>query len=156
MNSLNLIKLIVITMITSILVTNISDQLNINFKIAFAEDKNAQINSQSKTIESISTESGYEMIRKNAGNPEFEILDVRTPGEYADGHINNALNLDFTATSFRDSLEKLDRNKTYMVYCRTGNRSSQAVNIMDELGFKKVYHLGGIVDWEKMGYPIVK
>lgn len=101
-------------------------------------------------------ESGFKMIQNNKDNPEFQILDVRTPEEYSDGHINNALNLDFTASAFRESLEKLDRNKTYMVYCRTGNRSSKAVNMMNELDFQKVYHLGGIVDWKDKGYPVVK
>jgi len=144
-------------MITSILVTNISDQLSINFEIAIAEDKDAQTNSQSKTIESISTEFGYEMIQKNTGNPEFLILDVRTPAEYADGHINNALNIDVLEPTFRDSIEDQDRNNTYIVYCRSGNRSSKAVDMMDELGFQKVYNMtGGIVDWENKQYPVVK
>ncbi|MCK6599511.1 MAG: rhodanese-like domain-containing protein, partial [Bdellovibrionaceae bacterium] len=58
------------------------------------------------------------------------ILDVRTPDEYLSGHIKGAINIDFYASDFQNQLGKLDKEKDYKVYCRSGNRSSKAVNMM--------------------------
>ena len=80
------------------------------------------------------------------------VLDVRTPEEYAEGHISGAQNMDFYARDFSASLEKLDRNTTYAIYCRSGNRSGQALEIMRSLGFVSVLNLsGGILAWEDNG-----
>jgi rhodanese-related sulfurtransferase len=78
------------------------------------------------------------------------ILDVRTPEEVQDGYIPNALNLDiYLGQQFLAELEKLDRNKNYYVYCRTGNRSGQACSLMENMGFDNAYNLmGGITEWE--------
>jgi rhodanese-related sulfurtransferase len=82
------------------------------------------------------------------------ILDVRTPKEFGEGHVENAVSLNFFHEDFRKGLAKLDRDKTYLVYCRSGNRSSKAVEIMKGLNFKSVYHLpAGIVGWEEEGLP---
>ena len=82
---------------------------------------------------------------------------MRTPEEFAAGHIENAINIDFRSEGFEDSINELDKNKTYLVYCRTANRSRSAVNIMEELDFNEIYHmLGGIVQWEAEGLPIAK
>jgi|JI8StandDraft_2_1071088.scaffolds.fasta_scaffold11055_8 rhodanese-related sulfurtransferase len=96
---------------------------------------------------------------KNLTVDEFEkgsqvagtvILDVRTPEEYQTGHLKNAKLLDISEQSFSSSLDKLDKNKTYYVYCQAGGRSTTAVEIMIEKGFKKVYNLsGGIAAWKK-------
>ena len=60
--------------------------------------------------------------------------------------------LDFYSTSFRDSLAALDRDKTYLIYCRSDNRTGRAIGIMRELGFKKIYELrGGIKSWLSSG-----
>ena len=99
----------------------------------------------------------YGQIQDNASNPKFVILDVRTPSEYGEGHIQNAINIDFYAPTFREDISKLNRNNTYLVYCRTGNRSKQAIDVMKELIFKDVYHMfEGIVGWTNSGYPTVK
>ena len=78
------------------------------------------------------------------------ILDVRTAEEVELGYIPDAVNIDiYQAQEFLAELEKLDRNKNYYVYCRTGNRSGQACSLMENMGFEKAYNLiGGIVDWE--------
>lgn len=78
------------------------------------------------------------------------IIDVRTDNEVADGIIANAIHLDiYKRQDFIDKIEALDKNKNYYVYCRSGNRSGQACNIMSELGFSKAYNLeGGILEWE--------
>lgn len=78
------------------------------------------------------------------------VLDVRTPEEMEEGYIPNAFNIDFyLGEEFLAELEKLDKNKSYYVYCRSGNRSGQACTIMNSLGFEKAYNLeGGFMNWE--------
>ncbi len=78
------------------------------------------------------------------------ILDVRTEDEVADGIIENAIHIDiYKGQGFINELEELDKNKNYYVYCRSGNRSGQACNIMEQLGFDNAYNLeGGILEWE--------
>ncbi len=77
------------------------------------------------------------------------VLDVRTPGEIAEGYIKGTqLFIDVNGSNFQDELNKLDKTKTYLVYCRSGARSSRAANAMIEAGFKVVYNLtGGIIGW---------
>lgn len=109
------------------------------------------------TFKNITVQEAAELIKANQGNPGFSILDVRTPDEFNEGHIEGALNLDFYAASFKDDLDKLDKTKTYFVYCRSGNRSGQAMKMMETMGFKEVYNLsGGMVDWIAAGLPAVK
>lgn len=80
------------------------------------------------------------------------ILDVRTPKEFDQGHIEKAINIDFYSSSFKKDLSRLDRKKSYLVYCRSGNRSMQALKIMKELGFGKVASMtGGIIKWQNAG-----
>jgi rhodanese-related sulfurtransferase len=83
------------------------------------------------------------------------VLDIRTPDEYASGHIAGASNLDFYEPDFATSLDGLDKDLPYFVYCRTGNRSSTAIETMKDLGFTEVYELdGGIVSWAESGLPV--
>ena len=83
------------------------------------------------------------------------VLDIRTPQEYADGHIAGSSNLDFYEPDFAASLDTLDKELPYFVYCRSGNRSSDAIDTMRDLGFTQVYELdGGIVKWAEAGLPI--
>ncbi|BDQ36869.1 rhodanese-like domain-containing protein [Pseudodesulfovibrio nedwellii] len=85
------------------------------------------------------------------------ILDVRTFVEFRDGHINNAVNIDFYRNDFERKLKALDRNAQYFVYCRTGNRSLSTLKLMHRLGFTKVWHLNkGVVDWKESGLPLSK
>jgi phage shock protein E len=89
------------------------------------------------------------------GPADLVILDVRTPEEFAAGHIAGAVNIDFRGTSFRSDLDGLDKDVPYGVYCRTGNRSGQTMQLMQELGFSDVTELsGGIVSWHDAGYPL--
>jgi rhodanese-related sulfurtransferase len=126
--------------------------------IVFINDSDTNSDSkQSTTGEDITTKEAFDLIQNNSENPDFVILDVRTLDEYNSGHIENASMLDFYNESFADDLDQLDKNDTYVVYCRTGNRSRSATDIMVELGFIDVYNmLGGIVQWDKDGYKIVK
>jgi len=83
-------------------------------------------------------------------------LDVRTPGEFNEGHIAGALLVDFQSGNFENEIASLDKSKTYAVYCRSGSRSGQAVNVMREAGFTNIYNLnGGIIDWANAGMTLV-
>ncbi len=111
----------------------------------------------SQIIEKISPAEANTMMQGNTGMADFVILDVRTPSEFAAGHLAGAIMIDFNAGSFRAEVDKLDKNKRYLVYCRTDNRSGQAVAVMKDLGFKEVYDMtGGITAWTAAGYPTVK
>jgi len=73
-------------------------------------------------------------------NPEIEILDVRTPAEYGAGHLKMSENVDFLGSEFLKNIKNLDPNKTYLVYCAVGGRSSQAAQLMQKQGFNSVYN----------------
>lgn len=77
------------------------------------------------------------------------ILDVRTEDEINEGYIANMKAIDFLeGQTFLEEIEKLDKSKNYYIYCRSGNRSGQACDIMEQLGFKNVYNLeGGFMNW---------
>ena len=80
------------------------------------------------------------------------ILDIRTPEEHAGSHIQDSLLIDYLGDDFKASLSKLDKEKVYLIHCRSGGRSSSAFDLMKKLGFKSVYHLdGGIIAWKKEG-----
>jgi rhodanese-related sulfurtransferase len=83
-------------------------------------------------------------------------LDVRTPGEFAEGHVKGARLIDFQSGNFENEISILDKNATYAVYCRSGNRSGQAVKVMRDAGFTKVFNMnGGVIDWANAGLPLV-
>jgi rhodanese-related sulfurtransferase len=108
-------------------------------------------------IKKISVAEANTLFQADAGNADFVVLDVRTPTEFAACHLAGAIMIDYNSGNFRIDADKLDKNKTYLVYCRTDNRSGQAVAIMKELGFKEVYDMdGGINEWQAAGYPVVK
>ncbi|MBU3821150.1 rhodanese-like domain-containing protein [Flavobacteriaceae bacterium XHP0103] len=97
-------------------------------------------------IEDLSQEEWAEQL---ANDDNAVILDVRTDAEVADGIIPNAIHIDiYKGQDFIDEVDALDKNKNYYVYCRSGNRSGQACQIMEELGFENAYNLeGGILQW---------
>ena len=84
-------------------------------------------------------------------------LDVRTAGEFAEGHLVNALNINVESGNFEAEIANLDKNATYAVYCRSGRRSAVAVDLMKKAGFNNLYNLdGGGLDWSARGLPLVK
>jgi rhodanese-related sulfurtransferase len=88
--------------------------------------------------------------------PGVVVVDVRTPGEYAAGHIDGAINVDVEAPSFDAQLAKLDKGATYAVYCHSGRRSGIATGKMGDAGFTTVYNLqGGISDLAAAGGQVV-
>lgn len=85
------------------------------------------------------------------------LVDVRTPGEYAQGHLANAVLIDIYSDDFKSRVGKLDKSKPVFVYCKAGSRSSSAVGVFTEMGFKEIYDLsGGITAWQKASKPIEK
>jgi rhodanese-related sulfurtransferase len=97
------------------------------------------------------------LLRERSGKQDFSILDVRTPGEFAEGRLAGAVNVDLQSSDFEKRLSALDKSKTYLVYCRTGNRSRHAIRAMERLGFGSIYHMyEGVVGWQLKGYPLTK
>jgi rhodanese-related sulfurtransferase len=102
----------------------------------------------------LSPAEARESIAKRAGDPGFVLLDVRTPKEFDAERIESAVMVDYLSPSFREEIGKFDRSKTYLVYCRTGNRTMGALTAMRELGFGSLLHLqGGITKWKQAGFP---
>jgi len=115
------------------------------------------VRDETAVIEDITPQEAFTLIQNNQNNPDFVILDVRTPEEFAEEHIENAINLDFRSENFQDELNILDKDKTYLIYCRSGGRSGSALDMMAELNFREVYNmLGGINQWRAEGLPTVK
>ena len=91
-----------------------------------------------------------------AASDDLVILDVRTAEEFDEGHIDGAIMLDFYRDDFADELAKLDPDVPYVLYCRSGNRSGQALGMMETLGFTQVDDVdGGVINWEAAGLPLV-
>ena len=87
---------------------------------------------------------------------DLVVLDVRTPEEYAEGHLDGAVLVDFYDPDFADQLSQLDPAVPYLVYCRSGNRSGQTLTLMQQLGFASAADVdGGIVAWQSAGLPVV-
>lgn len=85
------------------------------------------------------------------------IIDVRTPAEYAEGHIDSAKLIDLSAADFVEQIDALDRSATYFVYCRSGNRSATATSAMLQMGFTSIFELdGGVLSWTAQGLPLVR
>jgi rhodanese-related sulfurtransferase len=117
----------------------------------------ASSNAQQQVVKDINPPEAYELVQKNKGNPNFAILDIRTQMEFDQGYVAGAVLIDYYLPNFEDELGKLDKNKAYLVYCRTARRSDDAVLIMKKMGFREVYNMvGGIVGWKAAKLPLVK
>lgn len=102
---------------------------------------------------------------KNVSPKEFQkllndknviLVDVRTPQEYSEGKIANAINIDYMSGNFEQQSSKLDKSKTIMVYCHSGRRSSGAAEILAKKGYKVINLEGGISNWSAQGLPVQK
>lgn len=115
---------------------------NIVLMGAFTLSCSAQ--SETKPYGLVSVDDAIELMEME----DLSIIDVRRPEEVAEGMISKATHLDFYSDGFREKLEQLDREGTYLVYCFKGGRSGKTLQLMDTLGFKKVYDLeGGYERW---------
>jgi len=85
---------------------------------------------------------------------DLVVLDIRTAEEFASGHLAGAINIDYYGSDFEAQLARLDLDVPYVMYCNSGNRSSNALPLMDAMGFTEVYELdGGIQAWYSAGNP---
>ena len=100
-----------------------------------------------KTMNELSSNEWADLQRQT---PESIILDVRTKEEFESGYIAGSKNIDIRGgAAFISSIEELDKSKAYFVYCRSGARSGQACQLMEQMGFEQVYNLeGGVLAWE--------
>jgi rhodanese-related sulfurtransferase len=118
--------------------------------LAYAEDKPDANKPVHKTV-------GVDEFEKLTREPNAVILDVRTPAEYATGHLKDAVLLDINAKDFDQKIKALDKGKTYLVHCAVGMRGEKACKRLDTLDFPKVYNLqGGIKAWKNAGKPVEK
>lgn len=86
---------------------------------------------------------------------DVQLVDVRTPEERKEGYIANSQNIDYNSPSFDKEIEKLDKSKPVIVYCKSGNRSAKCAAKMKDAGFVKIYDLdGGIAKWKYKGFGI--
>ncbi|PZX60385.1 rhodanese-related sulfurtransferase [Algoriphagus ratkowskyi] len=109
---------------------------------------------QTSPVKNISV-AEFEGLMKNKG--AVRVLDVRSPGEVSEGHLIGAINMDFQNENFKTEIAKLDKKRTYLVYCKAGTRSDQAAKLMKKAGFTHVYALeGGIDAWKEADKPIEK
>jgi phage shock protein E len=116
----------------------------------------AEVPASAGAVTGISTISVDDAAALAADPPEdLVVLDVRTPEEYAEGHLDGAVLVDFYDTDFADQLAAFDPDVPYLVYCRSGNRSGQTLSVMDQLGFGSAVDVdGGIVAWAGAGLPV--
>ena len=113
-----------------------------------------QLKSTKTMLDFFKTKKSYENVKAAdfkqliTNTPNAVILDVRTLAEHKQGGIDGAINIDIMGSSFAQKVAALDKDKTYFVYCRSGNRSGSACEIMSKDGFKNLYNLsGGMMNW---------
>ncbi len=103
----------------------------------------------------ITPENVFELVEEPQNDSSCIIMDVRAPWEFSKEHIEGAENLDFTDPEFKKQLLKLDREKKYIVYCKSGVRGGKVLNLMKKYGFTEVYNLkGGFEAWKRSKLPI--
>ena len=90
-------------------------------------------------------------------NQKVQLIDVRTPAEFAAEHLKNAKNINYAADNFPEEMAKLDKTKAVYIYCAAGGRSGKAVPVLTQLGFKAIFDLeGGINAWKSAGKETIK
>lgn len=125
---------------------------SIFFIIALLAIFSCSKNQSSDSIDSLTAQKFEEIVNTNK---DAIILDVRTPEEYSEGHISGAVNIDYMNEDFEQEIAKLNKSKTYLVYCKAGVRQDKASTRMKELGFEHILLLdGGITSWQQNGMPL--
>jgi phage shock protein E len=106
-----------------------------------ASAQNAPQSATAPILTAVNASAALKLIQQ----PNVVVLDVRTPSEYATGHVRGAQNLDFRASDFAQQISQLDTAKTYVLYCASGNRSGQASKLMQAKDFSKVVNAGAFM-----------
>lgn len=95
--------------------------------------------------------------KQKIDSDEYVVIDIRTPEEHQEERIDTKQqNINIYADDFSDKIKKLDKNKKYLIYCRSGSRTKMGLNRMKAFGFDEVYDLdGGIIEWKKNNFPVM-
>ncbi len=122
--------------------------------------QNSKAKKDSQQVETTKDEKVISLISPQDLNEltDIQLIDVRTPEEFSEGHIDNAVNINFYDDNFiKDMTSKLDKSKPIYVYCRSGGRSGKASKKLEDAGFTKVYDLkGGFMNWTDNKLKVVK
>ena len=111
--------------------------------------------SQAQQVPQVKRISNQELQDILQNMEDVQLIDVRTPDEYGQGHLENAQLIDFLQSDFKEKVSKLDRDKPIVVYCAVGGRSAQSAKILESLGFKEIYDLKkGIRGWLAENLPV--
>lgn len=111
---------------------------------------------------SINAQNNYtnisaEELAETLSKETIQLIDVRTPQEFSQGHIETSVNIDFLSENFNKNIEVLDKTKPVYVYCKSGRRSAKSTEAFKSAGFNKIYNLyGGFLNWNGKKYKIVK
>jgi len=123
-----------------------------SFPLQAADQTRPSISEANKSFRNVGVDE-FDRMRKGTN---VIVLDVRTTKEFSDGHLANAVNLDFYAPDFAQQVGRLDRSKTYLVHCAAGGRSAKACTTMTQLNFTNAINLeGGYKAWLKAEKPVV-
>jgi phage shock protein E len=126
----------------------------VNNATAQADGRNATTGKPATSVKNIDASEAAKLLDENK---KIVVLDVRTPDEFAAGHIAGATNINFNDPKLKERIVALDKSKPYLVHCAAGGRSAKAREILKELQFQSIYHLdGGLKAWEKAGKPVVR
>jgi thioredoxin 1 len=113
--------------------------------------------SNGQSNEGFTTVTPQEFSKKLAKTPEAFLIDVRTPGEYADGHLQDAVNIDWKSNDFGEKVADIDKSAPIYVYCLSGGRSKGAANFLKKEGFENVIEMdGGMMKWRSLKMPETK
>ena len=106
----------------------------------------AQSSTDSETVTKRISKSEFK--EKMDSLEEYQLVDVRTPGEYQGGTIDNAVNIDYTSSDFEVRINELDKSTPVLIFCQAGGRSTKALKVFEQNGFEVVYELeGGYGNW---------
>ena len=115
------------------------------------KDGTSNIDQHQQVIELISPKDLNEKLG------DIQLIDIRTPGEFTEGYIEGAINVNFFDRDFNAQMAKLNKDKELYIYCRSGNRTGKAAKRLKDQGFTKVYDLqGGILNWNRNKLKVVK
>lgn len=110
---------------------------------------------EESAIRHVDATAAAELLATEKEKEKPVVIDVRTPEEFEAGHIEGARNINIADQDFEDRLASLDREQPYLVHCRSGGRSTRALESFRKLDFENIYHLdGGILAWKEAGLDL--
>jgi thioredoxin 1 len=120
-----------------------------------AQDKSKKKEQVDETPRNVNETISVDEFQKKLAEKDVQVIDVRTPEEYNEGHLKGALNINYKADDFASEITKLDKNKPTLVYCLGGGRSTGAAEQMQKKGFTTIYNMqGGMIKWNAANKPV--